>query len=140
MIWEHFFDVWIRTVKDSPFRCAVFAAVNSIPRGKVTTYGLIAEAIDAPRQARQVGMAIARGDSGDAPAHRVVNRDGFLTGGWAFGHPDVMRQMLEDEGVGFLGDYRVNLARHLWEPRTDRATMAEIAACYSSHSESKEDY
>jgi methylated-DNA-protein-cysteine methyltransferase-like protein len=46
----------------------------------------------------------------------VVDRNGILSGGWAFGRPDIMRQLLLDEGVPFLPDGRVNLAECLWEP------------------------
>jgi len=49
-------------------------------------------------------------------AHRVVNRYGELSGGWAWGHPDVMRQLLIDEGVTFVGEYQVDLDKHLWIP------------------------
>ena len=57
-------------------------------------------------------------DSG-VPAHRVVNRNGQLTGAHHFGPPDVMRNMLEDEGVTFIDDITVDLAVHLWEPGDD---------------------
>jgi methylated-DNA-protein-cysteine methyltransferase-like protein len=49
----------------------------------------------------------------------VVNRNGELTGGWAWGHPSVMRALLEEEGVTFVGEYRVDLERHLWEPEDE---------------------
>jgi methylated-DNA-protein-cysteine methyltransferase-like protein len=99
------------------FRQAVLAVVGRIPRGKVTTYGRIAEAIGHPRRARHVGMALARsGEAEDYPCHRVVNRDGYLSGGWAFGHPEVMRQLLEEEEVTFVAPLRVDLSTCLWEP------------------------
>ena len=99
------------------FRRAVLAVVAAIPRGRVTTYGQIAEAIGHPRRARHVGMALARtSDADDYPCHRVVNRDGYLSGGWAFGHPEVMRQLLEEEGVEFVAPMRVDLPRFLWDP------------------------
>lgn len=99
------------------FRRAVLAVVACIPMGRVTTYGRIAAAIGHPRRARHVGMALANAsDAGDYPCHRVVNRDGVLSGGWAFGHPDVMRQLLEEEGVPFVAENRVDLDACLWEP------------------------
>lgn len=104
-------------MKRTGFRDAVLGVVAQIPEGKVTTYGRIAEAIGAPRQARQVGMALARGSEElDTPCHRVVDRHGYLSGGWAFGHPEVMRQMLEEEGVSFVSEYHVDLATCLWDP------------------------
>ncbi len=51
-------------------------------------------------------------------AHRVVNRNGELSGGWAWGHPDIMKALLEDDGVTFVAEYQVDLAKHLWEPDT----------------------
>jgi methylated-DNA-protein-cysteine methyltransferase-like protein len=49
-------------------------------------------------------------------AHRVVNRYGELSGGWSWGHPDIMKLLLEDEGIAFVDEYRVDLERHLWIP------------------------
>lgn len=99
------------------FFAQVYDLVRSIPVGRVTTYGALALALGAPRHARVVGYALAAlPDHQDVPAHRVVNRSGVLTGGWAFGHPDIMRALLEAEGVRFGDDGRVDLARHLWEP------------------------
>ena len=101
----------------SPFVEAVFAIVRRIPPGKVTTYGRIARAVGAPRSARMVGWALhhAPEDISEV-AHRVVNRNGDLTGGWSWGHPLVMRSLLEDEGIGFVDEFRVDLARFVWEP------------------------
>jgi methylated-DNA-protein-cysteine methyltransferase-like protein len=52
-------------------------------------------------------------------AHRVVNRFGELSGGWSWGHPEIMRALLEDEGVSFVEEFRVDLARHFWDPQED---------------------
>jgi methylated-DNA-protein-cysteine methyltransferase-like protein len=95
----------------------VYEIVLKIPPGRVTTYGRIARAIGAPRSARMVGWALhgSRPDVSDV-AHRVVNRNGELTGGWSWGHPSVMRALLEDEGVTFVDEFQVDLSRHLWEP------------------------
>ncbi|MCX7623997.1 MAG: MGMT family protein [Thermomicrobium sp.] len=101
----------------SPFAERVYALVRQIPPGRVTTYGRIARAAGAARSARLVGWLLH-----DAPpdvaavAHRVVNRNGELTGGWAWGHPLVMRALLEEEGVTFVDEFRVDLDRYLWEP------------------------
>lgn len=99
------------------FRCAVLEVVARIPPGRVTTYGRISRALGFPRRARHVGMALARSaEAGDFPCHRVVNRDGELSGGWAFGHPEVMRQLLDEEAVPFVSELRVDLDACLWEP------------------------
>lgn len=102
---------------ESRFGDRVLQRVANIPRGKVTTYGRIAEQMGRPRNARQVGGALSHAsDAHLYPCHRVVNRDGALTGGWAFGHPDIMRQLLLDEGVPFLPNGNVDLERCLWDP------------------------
>jgi methylated-DNA-protein-cysteine methyltransferase related protein len=99
------------------FFARVFALVSSIPRGRVTTYGAIARSLGTPRAARSVGWALSLAPDEDAlPCHRVVDRNGFLSGGWHWGHPDVMAELLSDEGVPFLETYRVDLAACLWLP------------------------
>lgn len=101
----------------SSFYASVFALVSQIPRGCVTTYGTIAHTLGRPNGARSVGWAlsIAPADA-NLPCHRVVNRDGFLSGGWHWGHPDVMAGLLQDEGVSFLEPHRVDLRSCLWIP------------------------
>jgi methylated-DNA-protein-cysteine methyltransferase related protein len=99
------------------FFTRVFALVSRIPSGRVTTYGAIARALGTPRAARSVGWALSLAPDEDAlPCHRVVNRNGFLSGGWHWGHPDVMAGLLADEGVPFVETYRVDLAACLWLP------------------------
>ncbi|MCC6315325.1 MAG: MGMT family protein [Thermomicrobiales bacterium] len=99
------------------FADRVYATVARIPRGRVTTFGRIARVCGDPRSARMVGWALAAVvDEQRLPCHRVVNRHGFLTGGWHFGHPDVMRGLLLAEGVPFLEDDQVDLAVCVWEP------------------------
>lgn len=98
----------------------VYEVVARIPYGRVTTYGEVARAIGSVRGARMVGWALhgvqqARG----LPCHRVVNRYGELSGGWHFGHPDVMKGLLLAEGVPFVGEYQVDLRRCLWLPWED---------------------
>ena len=95
----------------------VFLMVSRIPRGRVTTYGSIARSLGTPRAARSVGWALNLApDEDELPCHRVVDRNGFLSGGWHWGHPDVMAALLRDEGVSFLEPYRVDLAACLWLP------------------------
>jgi methylated-DNA-protein-cysteine methyltransferase-like protein len=104
----------------STFFANVFAVVSRIPRGRVTTYGAIARALGKPRAARSVGWALRIAPDEDAlPCHRVVDRNGFLSGGWHWGHPDVMAGLLSDEGVPFLDTHRVDLAACLWLPDED---------------------
>lgn len=105
---------------DVGFSAAVYALVRHVPEGRVTTYGALAAALGHPRRAREVGWALkSMPDDVDAPAHRVVNREGKLSGGWAFGGPEVQRRLLEVEGITFLEDGRVDMERHLWLPDGD---------------------
>jgi methylated-DNA-protein-cysteine methyltransferase-like protein len=103
-----------------PFPERVALVVARIPEGFVTTYGRIAAALGSPRSARMVGWAL-RGEVGgeSIPAHRVVNREGVLSGAVAFGAPDRMRNLLLAEDVPFLDDITVDLEECLWDPADD---------------------
>ena len=105
------------------FAARVYDLVARIPRGRVTTYGRIARAVGDPRGARMVGWALMYAvddpEGRELPCHRVVNRVGLLSGGWHFGHPDVMRGLLLREGVPFKDEYQVDLERCVWEPWAD---------------------
>ena len=97
------------------FYRAVYAAVRRIPAGKVATYGQIAMLAGSPRASRIVGGALHRNpEPGNTPCHRVVFRDGSLAPGFAFGGTGAQRALLEAEGVTFLPDGRVDMARHQW--------------------------
>ncbi|OGS71024.1 MAG: hypothetical protein A2Y96_02310 [Firmicutes bacterium RBG_13_65_8] len=98
------------------FYSRIYALVAAIPPGKVATYGQIAELAGKPRGARAVGWAMHSTPRAlHLPCHRVVNRSGTLAPTGVFDAPEVQRAMLEAEGVGFLPDGRIDLARHLWE-------------------------
>ncbi|MEZ4505850.1 MAG: methylated-DNA--[protein]-cysteine S-methyltransferase [Thermomicrobiales bacterium] len=115
---------------ESTFAQRVFEIVRQIPEGRVTTYGDIAFALGDPRGARQVGWAIAGSPPGlELPFHRVVNREGFLSGGWAFGHPEILKQRLVAEGVPFRDEYTVDIARCRW---TLGASSAPPTKCTTS--------
>ncbi|MFU8813645.1 MAG: MGMT family protein [Balneolaceae bacterium] len=95
----------------------VYRIVESIPYGRVTTYGAIAGHLGVRSGARMVGYALNNSiQSGHTiPAHRVVNRLGELTGrGWFPG--DTMRERLQQEGVAFIDDFRVDMEAHFWDP------------------------
>ena len=89
-----------------------------IPHGRVTSYGAIAKYLGAARSARMVGWAMngSHKQELDVPAHRVVNRAGLLTGKQHFGQPDLMRELLESEGVIIEGDQIMNLKEIFWDP------------------------
>lgn len=95
----------------------VYALVRTIPRGKVTSYGAIAKALGSPQSARTVGYAMnASHRQGDVPAHRVVNRNGVLTGKHHFSGTFAMQQLLEAEGIKVTDDQIVDFEKHFWEP------------------------
>src|SRR5437660_8789756 len=96
----------------------VFALVCACPVGRVTTYGALAKAVGYPRGARMVGWIMNETPEG-VPAQRVINSKGELSGSWAFGTPDLMRQLLENEGIIFSEDGRVDLKRFGWDPTRD---------------------
>ena len=94
----------------------VYAVVEQIPRGKVTTYGAIAELLGSKGSARMVGQALtARPEERDFPAQRVINRFGALTGAIHFGGYERMRGLLVREGVTFKGEL-VDMEKHFWKP------------------------
>ena len=99
---------------DKSFDERVYDAVRAIPRGCVSTYGRIAERCGSPGASRAVGMALHRNPMpGVIPCHRVVNREGRLAPGFAFGGPDEQRLLLEAEGVEVSEDGYVDLAKYL---------------------------
>jgi methylated-DNA-protein-cysteine methyltransferase related protein len=94
----------------------VYAVVAKIPSGKVTTYGAVAEVIGIRSSARMVGWALnAKAGNFELPCHRVVNRNGDLSGKHHFPTPTMMYELLVAEGIEFNGD-RVNMKKHLWKP------------------------
>lgn len=96
----------------------VYAVVEKIPEGKVTTYGAIAEFLGSKKSARMVGWAMnaAHQLENPIPAHRVVNRNGVLTGKHHFGSPNLMQSLLEQEGIQVKSDTIVNIQNHFWKP------------------------
>lgn len=95
----------------------VYQIVRQIPEGHVTSYGAIAKAIGAARSARMVGYAMnASHHLEDVPAHRVVNRNGVLTGKHHFDGSNLMQQLLENEGIKVVNNQIVDFKKHYWEP------------------------
>lgn len=93
------------------FSKRVYDVVKGIPRGSVMSYGRVAALAGNPRAARGVGFALHHNPyTGIVPCHRVVFRDGSICTGYAFGGPEVQRRLLEDEGVEFLPDGRVDMS------------------------------
>ncbi|MEW6194641.1 MAG: MGMT family protein [Bacteroidota bacterium] len=122
--------------KKTDFFDRVYKVVAKIPEGKVTTYGAIAEACGIKSAARTVGWAI-NGASSYLPCHRVVNRNGALTGRIHFGDPQLMEELLRSEGVTFDKEGNVNMEKHLWIPSTKRMSKNKNMSKSKSKNKSK---
>lgn len=97
----------------------IYALVREIPRGRVTSYGAIARSLGLTSGARVVGYAMNAAHSyADVPAHRVVNRNGLLTGKHHFGAGNEMQQLLEAEGVRVEENAVQDFDRVFWDPAT----------------------
>lgn len=96
----------------------VYQVARQIPKGRVTSYGAIAKYLGTGRSARVVGYAMNASASAypPVPAHRVVNHIGLLTGKHHFPLPDLMQQLLENEGVVVVADQVQNFEQLFWEP------------------------
>ena len=96
----------------------VYQVVSQIPEGRVTSYGAIAKYLGAARSARMVGWAMNASHQDDTiPAHRVVNRQGLLTGKHHFGGTNLMQQLLENEGVVIHSNQIQNFKDCFWDPQ-----------------------
>ena len=104
--------------KDETFFEQVFDVVRLIPKGKVTSYGAIAAALGAKMSARMVGWAMnaSHAMKPKVPAHRVVNRNGLLSGKMHFAYPEQMQELLEKEGVKVEEDQVVDFEKRFWDP------------------------
>ena len=102
---------------DSFFK-KVFEVAQQIPFGKVTTYGAIAKFIGSGISARMVGWAMNKSFSyhRQVPAHRVVNRCGMLTGKFYFSGSNMMKELLENEGVQVIDDCVQEFEMYFWDP------------------------
>lgn len=95
----------------------VYEQVKLIPFGRVSTYGAIARKIGSPQSARMVGYALnASHNFEDVPAHRVVNRNGMLTGKHHFQGTNLMQQLLENEGVIVKNNQVTEFDKLFWQP------------------------
>ncbi|HEY9170476.1 MAG TPA: MGMT family protein [Lutibacter sp.] len=95
----------------------VHEVVKKIPFGRVTSYGAIAKYLGAAKSARMVGWALnASHNNTDIPAHRVVNRNGLLTGKFHFDGTNLMQQLLENEGIVVKENQIQNFNDVFWDP------------------------
>lgn len=104
--------------KEESFFELVYEVARQIPRGRVTSYGAIANCIGTKLSARMVGWAMngAGKVRPKVPAHRVVNRNGMLSGKHHFGEPDAMEKLLEKEGIKVKNDTVIDFKKLFWEP------------------------
>ena len=108
-------------MSDDSFFSKVYEITGKIPYGKVTSYGAIAKYIATAGSARMVGWALNGCHTREhyIPAHRVVNRNGLLTGKHHFGNSTTMQQLLENEGAIIVNDRIVNFKEKFWDPSTE---------------------
>jgi methylated-DNA-protein-cysteine methyltransferase-like protein len=98
---------------------AIYSLVAKVPKGRVITYGLVANFLKQNMglevSPRLVGFALHKNkDNKKIPCHRVVFKDGSLSSKFAFGGLEAQRRKLEEEGITFTSDGRVNLKKCLW--------------------------
>jgi methylated-DNA-protein-cysteine methyltransferase related protein len=108
-------------VGERDFFADVMDVVRSIPEGRVTSYGAIARYLGATRSSRLVGYCMNRSHalSPPVPAHRVLNRNGLLTGKHHFATPHRMQELLEAEGVRVVDDRVLDHERLFWDPAVE---------------------
>lgn len=104
--------------KEESFFEQVYEVARQIPRGRVTSYGAIANCLGTKLSARMVGWAMngASKVKPKVPAHRVVNRLGILSGKHHFGEPDAMEKLLMKEGIKVKDDTIIDFQKYFWDP------------------------
>ncbi len=108
------------TPKDKDFFQQVYAVVRLIPHGKVCSYGAIATYLGSKGSARMVGWAMNHAHSyTDIPAHRVVNRNGLLTGKHHFPEQASMQELLEQEGIVVIDNQIQDFEKKFWNPMVE---------------------
>jgi methylated-DNA-protein-cysteine methyltransferase related protein len=106
------------TPKEYSFFADVYDVVRQIPKGRVTNYGSIASYLGTKLSARMVGWAMnaAHNAKPKVPAHRVVNRNGMLSGKMHFATPTLMEELLKKEKIEIKEDKIINYSVHFWDP------------------------
>jgi methylated-DNA-protein-cysteine methyltransferase-like protein len=105
--------------KEQSFFELVYEVARQIPKGRVTSYGAIAACLGTRLSARMVGWAMngAHHVKPKIPAHRVVNRNGMLSGKNHFETPTRMQELLEKEGIKIVDDKIVDFKSVFWDPK-----------------------
>ena len=107
-------------MKEEGFFKKVYDITRLIPFGRVTSYGAIAKYLGTPRSARMVGWALNASHLDDSiPAHRVVNRNGVLSGKHHFKGTNLMQQLLENENIEVENNQIIAFKTLFWDPNID---------------------
>ncbi|MBK6936194.1 MAG: MGMT family protein [Chitinophagaceae bacterium] len=104
--------------RDQSFFDLVYEVVRQIPYGRITSYGAVAACLGAKSSARMVGWAMngSHRVRPKVPAHRVVNRNGMLSGKFHFGTPTAMENLLKKEGIQVKDDRVIDFKKLFWDP------------------------
>ena len=97
----------------------VYQVARQIPYGKVTTYGAIGQYLGSAKSARMVGWALNKSGLINVPAHRVVNKQGLLTGKYHFDGVTLMKQLLENEGIVVINNQIQEMDIYFWDPNKE---------------------
>lgn len=113
--------------RSKDFYTRVYEVAILIPYGRVTSYGAIARYLGSGQSARMVGWALNHCTiyKEFVPAHRVVNRDGLLTGFHHFGTATAMEQLLENEGIKIEDHKVIEFDKVFWDPNRERKKVAK---------------
>ena len=107
-------------MKEDGFFEKVYQVTKLIPFGRVTSYGAIATYLGTPRSSRMVGWALNASHTNESvPAHRVVNRNGMLTGKHHFQGSNLMQQLLENENIEIKNNQIIAFKDLFWDPNTE---------------------
>ncbi len=110
------------SINNKDFFEQVYQVVKMIPKGRVTSYGAIGNYLGARKSARMVGWAMNASHANlDIPAHRVVNRNGILSGKFHFEKEFTMQEKLESEGITVVKDQIQNFKIIFWDPNKELA-------------------
>ena len=107
-------------MEEEGFFQRVYELTKQVPFGRVTSYGSIAKFLGTPRSARMVGWALNASHLDDSiPAHRVVNKQGLLTGKHHFDGSNLMQQLLENENISVENNKIISFQEIYWDPNIE---------------------
>lgn len=118
---NHCFMTYLMKMEERSFFEKVYEVTRLIPKGRVSSYGAIARCIGSAQSARMVGWALNKCSSASeyVPAHRVVNRNGLLTGKHHFDGSNLMKELLENEGIRVVDNQVQDFDKVFWDPMSE---------------------